>query len=227
MIFDSLASPTDEKEDRRSRESQAPCQSKGCQMMPVFKRFRRGPTSRVAKMVTRESLAVTGAVSALVLDDALDDRDQGLRLGETEGLLPEAAALVADDEEVLVGLRRLDVVAELAQGRVDVLLGAGEEVPARTRLEAGRVLLELGGRVVHRVDADREEVDVLAEAVAEPVLDLREVGAHDRAGAGAAREHEVDDHDLAAEEIAVQAPGLPVLVDQGDLAEVALTWTGV
>src|ERR1700710_1626181 len=88
----------------------------------------------------------SGPRHAAVVEHALDEGQDLLRLAEPEHLLPEPGSLVADDQKVGVRLPLLDVLPQLLKGEVDVLLLAAEEEPAGAGVEAGGVPLEAGRR---------------------------------------------------------------------------------
>src|SRR6185295_7445465 len=156
-----------------------------------------------------------------ILRDGLDDREHLRRLGDAESFLPKAGLVVADQEERRMAFPVFGVEAELAQGELPVLLRAGQEVPAGLGVETAGEVLHLGRRVL-RIDREREEMDVFAEAVARPVLDSLERSGHRRTGARALGEHGADDDDFAVEKVAVEPMRLAVLIGQFDVREVAM-----
>src|SRR6185436_14856236 len=76
---------------------------------------------------------------------------------------------------------------------------------AGTRVEIAGVLLEDGRRVVLRIDRQRDDEDIAADAIAEQVLHPRQVRGGPRTRAGAAGEREVDQDLLAFHQVVVEA----------------------
>lgn len=60
-------------------------------------------------------------------------------------------------------------------------------------------------------------MDIAPRPLAQELLQLAEGGAHGRANRGAGGKDEVDHHDLAAHEIAIEVDRSTVLIDEGDV----------
>jgi len=113
---------------------------------------------------------------------------------DVAGGVDEEEALVVHDGGVGVAVLGDELESLPGEGEDDVLV-AGQEVEPRVGRAAGLgVLLEDGGGVVGGVDADGDEADVGA---GDELGEADHLGGHDRAGAGAAGEDEVDDPSLA------------------------------
>ena len=82
---------------------------------------------------------------------------------------------------------------------------------------AGGVGLEPGRRVAARVHRDRDQRDLLADAVAELLLDPGDDGREHRADGGAGGEDEAHHHRLSGLEERADRDRLPVLVDELDV----------
>jgi hypothetical protein len=94
---------------------------------------------------------------------------------------------------------------------LDLVDVAGQELPAR---QLGAVHLREGverlGAVLLRLDGDRVHEGVVADATLEPLLNPLQVRGHGGADALAVGVHHVDDGDLAAHQVVVEAE-LPAL----------------
>src|SRR5712691_9637986 len=137
---------------------------------------------------------------------------------------PLARRILADHQRRLVPVAVRGIgqrsQPELLADELDVLVLAGEEQPTRPGVELRCVRLEHLGRVVLRIDADRIEEDVLADAVAEDPLHLRELRRLERAAGAAVRVDEVDDDCLVLEQVVVETNNLSVLRGQGNVGKV-------
>ena len=86
--------------------------------------------------------------------------------------------------------------------------------PGRS-VEVAGVLLELFRRVVLRIDRQRDDEDVAADAIAEHLLHPHQVRGGPRTRARAAGEHEVDEDFPALDEVVVEAHRRPSCVRSG------------
>ncbi|MNY23550.1 hypothetical protein D3C86_1572220 [compost metagenome] len=71
-----------------------------------------------------------------------------------------------------------------------------------------------------RVDADRIQEHVGADAITQDLLHLAQARGFQRAGVGAGSEDEVDHHHLVFDHVVEKMQGLAVLVDQGGVGEI-------
>src|SRR6202035_113830 len=163
---------------------------------PPARRTARARRSQPARVVR------PAGASAAIVQQGIQRTDEVLGRRQADDLLPQAGRLVAHDQDVGVVVLALDVLAEAVERPVDVLFLAGQEEPAGPRLYPRGVLPELLGGVGLRVDGEREEIDVLAQAVAQPRLQAGELLRHQRADAVAGGVEGVDDDDLALQEVA-------------------------
>ncbi|MCY1416278.1 hypothetical protein D9M71_317820 [compost metagenome] len=106
-----------------------------------------------------------------------------------------------------------------AQGG-DVVLVAGEELPAGGDVEFFHVVLEHFGCVGFRVDADRIEEHISADTLTENLLHLAQARGFQRAGVCAGGEDEIDRHHFVFDHVVEKMHGLAVLVDQGGVGEI-------
>src|SRR5438552_1442869 len=111
---------------------------------------------------------------AIIGHGLLDLLIEAVRVGGVRLFHPEPSGLVANDHDRRVGLAVLDVLTKLAFNPGEVLSRAGEEVPAWPGVATLRVPSELVQVVGGGVDGQGEEDDVLAEAVAQALLELDE-----------------------------------------------------
>src|SRR5262249_2033726 len=111
--------------------------------------------------------------------------------------------------------------AELVVDRPYVLRFAGDESPSRTGAKRLGIVLEPLRRIALGIDRHRDEEEIAAHLLAELVLHLPQSHRGDRANVLAARIDEVDDDDLAFEEIVVKAHRLSILRDHRQVGEVA------
>lgn len=95
---------------------------------------------------------------------------------------------------------------------VDFGSGARDQDPARLGAEAFPPSLHPGRRVVRGVEADGDQVNVFAHALAEPLLQIGEGRPGSRADVFAGGVDEVDDDHFASNKIAMKSQSFVVLV---------------
>ena len=152
--------------------------------------------------------------------------DEALHVAHQRVALPLVGCSVAQQNVVAMLAEKPAAFAEPLADLVDVFRNAGEKQPAGTGAERLGVLLHLVGGVVHRIDADRIEEDVLADAVAKSILQLRHSRRRDRADIPAAREQEADDEDLVLDQVVIEVEDLAVLGDDRDVGHIVLAPAG-
>src|SRR5688572_7656420 len=107
-----------------------------------------------SRTTPRRRRAAASFARTAIGDDALDrGRDLG-GLGQSEELLPQTRAVVADEDQILMRLAIVHVQSELPQRRADFLARAGEERPAGPRLPPHSVLLQRLRRIGDGIDGD-------------------------------------------------------------------------
>lgn len=131
-----------------------------------------------------------------VIDHVFDNLHQFIRFCQTKRFLPEALRFIADDDNACMIVSLLDILAQLVESPIDVLLFAGEKDPTWTSMKPTAVFLEAGRRVGLRIDADRNQESVFAQAIPKGLLHLFEIPVHRWTNARALDEEGVDDHNL-------------------------------
>ncbi|MCY1367253.1 hypothetical protein D9M69_541810 [compost metagenome] len=155
----------------------------------------------------------------------VDGGDDPLRLTERRRHGPPLDTVIADAQhpgvrrQVLVHLRYRIVKAEAIAQSPDVGRLARQERPARLRTVPGGIGLEHIGRVQLRLQRDRVQVNLPAQAIAQQPLNSAQMDGHGRADAFASDVHHVNHHDLAVDQVVIEADLVSILGIQRHVGE--------
>ena len=108
----------------------------------------------------------------------------------------------------------LDVLAQFVERPIEIFFFTGQKNPAWAGVKLLCVVFEPRGCVNARIDSDRDEEDVAANAVAQDFLNFLHVAVHRRADRSAGGEEGVYDDRLPLEHIRIKAHLFSVLVEQ-------------
>src|SRR5215213_1321729 len=103
--------------------------------------------------------------STFIVNYAFDDLNKLSHIRHAKRYLPQSGWLVANNENRLVIVFLLDVLAQLVECPIEVLFLSGQKNPARAGVKLLRVFFHSRRRVGLRVDRHRDEEDVAADAV--------------------------------------------------------------
>ena len=115
------------------------------------------------------------------------------------------------------------VLAKFVQHPIYVPFFASEKVPAGPGVKFLCIFFQAGRRVDLRVNADRNDVNILANMIAQGLLQFLKIAIHRQTASLASCEERVDDHHLVLEQIAVEAHPLTVLIYQYDIGEILVS----
>ena len=133
---------------------------------------------------------------------------------------PDAQLGIADHHIRPMQRQGAGFLAQLAADDVDILARSGQEDPALVDVKALGKGGQLFGRVIFRVQRDRDEEHVPPHAFAQPFIDLRHPRGGKRAEVGATGVEEVDHDDAILQHIVEKGHFLALGGDQGQVGEI-------
>lgn len=158
-----------------------------------------------------------------VVQPAAELRREHVRILRRGALHPAPCGLIADHQaQGVIGERLLLRAdhAELFANEADIRLGTGQELPAGADVEALRIFGQDLRRIHLGIDRDGIEVHVLADTVLEQVVHLGDACRLQRTGIRTAGVDEVDQHDLALQQVVEEAHVLALMRREFDVREV-------
>src|SRR5215204_6453177 len=91
----------------------------------------------------------------------------------------------------------INKLTDLLQCKVEALLVASEEVPARSGVELFCIRLQTWRCIDRRIDADRYKIYFLPHVSAEGLLQLLEISIQRQTASGASRKERIDDDNFS------------------------------